>query len=136
MPPTHPPMATGFAAAGVPLSPALLSEIVLTLGCVPLTDYATPTTGELAGTLDGVGGTVTINVATNDAVDQLGPGLHVATITFRNEKTGREHQRKYSIETEQPITLRLVTSDPEPFSTVWGESPGAIASRSFIPGGQ
>ena len=47
----HPPLATGFAAAGVPLSPALLSEIILTLGCVPLTEYATPTTQELAATL-------------------------------------------------------------------------------------
>lgn len=47
----HPPLATGFAAAGVPLSPALLSEVVLTLGCVPLTEYATPTTSELADTL-------------------------------------------------------------------------------------
>ena len=47
----HPPLATGFAAAGVPLSPALLSEVVLTLGCVPLMAYATPTTIELALTI-------------------------------------------------------------------------------------
>ncbi|MBL8190365.1 MAG: class II aldolase/adducin family protein, partial [Acidobacteria bacterium] len=31
----HPPHATGFAVAGLSLSKAILSEVVLTLGCVP-----------------------------------------------------------------------------------------------------
>jgi L-fuculose-phosphate aldolase len=43
----HPPTATGFAAAGMPLNQALISEIVLSLGCVPLAPYATPGTREL-----------------------------------------------------------------------------------------
>src|SRR5712671_4246061 len=32
----HPPIATAHAAAGLPLNKALLSEIVLSLGCVPV----------------------------------------------------------------------------------------------------
>jgi L-fuculose-phosphate aldolase len=43
----HPPMATGFAVAGLALDRALLSEVVLTLGCIPLTAYGTPSTNEL-----------------------------------------------------------------------------------------
>jgi L-fuculose-phosphate aldolase len=48
----HPPHATGFAVAGVPLDKPLISEIVLTLGTVPLAEYGTPTTPELADRIE------------------------------------------------------------------------------------
>ena len=47
----HPPTATGFAAAGIALDQALVSEVVLTLGKVPLAKYGTPGTAELAESL-------------------------------------------------------------------------------------
>ena len=47
----HPPTATGYAAAGIPLDTALCSEIVVTLGSVPLARYGTPGTMELAEAL-------------------------------------------------------------------------------------
>ncbi|HVP50451.1 MAG TPA: class II aldolase/adducin family protein, partial [Candidatus Bathyarchaeia archaeon] len=47
----HPPTATGFAAAGMPLDAALCSEIVISLGKVPLAHYETPGTPELAEAL-------------------------------------------------------------------------------------
>lgn len=47
----HPPTATGYAAAGIPLDTALCSEIVVTLGSVPLASYGTPGTAELAEAL-------------------------------------------------------------------------------------
>jgi L-fuculose-phosphate aldolase len=43
----HPPVATGFATAGRSLNLALLPEVVITLGCVPLADYGLPGTPEL-----------------------------------------------------------------------------------------
>ena len=43
----HPPTATGFAVAGIPLDRAVLAEVVTTLGSVPIADYATPSTREL-----------------------------------------------------------------------------------------
>ncbi|MEW5975117.1 MAG: class II aldolase/adducin family protein [Acidobacteriota bacterium] len=43
----HPPCATGYAAAGIPLNKALVSEIVMVLGCVPLAPYGTTGTPEL-----------------------------------------------------------------------------------------
>jgi L-fuculose-phosphate aldolase len=47
----HPPTATGFAAAGMPLDTPLCSEIVIALGTVPLANYETPGTPELAEAL-------------------------------------------------------------------------------------
>src|SRR4051794_5442259 len=38
----HPPVATGFAVAGRALDVALLPEVVIGLGCIPLTDYGLP----------------------------------------------------------------------------------------------
>jgi L-fuculose-phosphate aldolase len=43
----HPPIATGFAVAGIPLDRAVLAEVVTTLGSVPIAEYATPSTSEL-----------------------------------------------------------------------------------------
>jgi L-fuculose-phosphate aldolase len=43
----HPPTATGFAVAGIPLDRAVLAEVITTLGSVPIADYATPSTQEL-----------------------------------------------------------------------------------------
>jgi L-fuculose-phosphate aldolase len=43
----HPPTATGFATAGVPLTRAVLAEVVTTLGSIPIAEYGTPSTAEL-----------------------------------------------------------------------------------------
>ena len=43
----HPPTATGFAVAGIPLDRAVLAEVITTLGSIPIADYATPSTEEL-----------------------------------------------------------------------------------------
>ncbi len=44
----HPPVATGFAVAGIPLDRAVLAEVVTTLGSIPIAEYGTPSTRELA----------------------------------------------------------------------------------------
>lgn len=43
----HPPVATGFAAAGRALNVALLPEVIIGLGSVPLADYGLPGTPAL-----------------------------------------------------------------------------------------
>ena len=48
----HPPTATGFAACGQGLDQALLPEVVVCLGKVPLVRYATPGTSDLAAVLE------------------------------------------------------------------------------------
>jgi L-fuculose-phosphate aldolase len=44
----HPPIATGFAAAGMALDKPLLCELIVSLGEVPLAQYGTPGTRELS----------------------------------------------------------------------------------------
>ncbi len=48
----HPVFATTFAAAGIPLSQPVMSEAVLTLGCVPLAPYGTPSTTEVPDSIE------------------------------------------------------------------------------------
>lgn len=45
----HPPHGTAFAVAGLAIDAPILSEVILALGCVPLTAYGTPSTNELTG---------------------------------------------------------------------------------------
>ena len=47
----HPPLSTGFAVAGIPLDRAVLAEVVTTLGSIPIAEYGTPSTRELADTV-------------------------------------------------------------------------------------
>jgi len=47
----HVPNGTAFAAAGLAIDAPILSEVILTLGCVPLTAYGTPSTPELTDAL-------------------------------------------------------------------------------------
>jgi len=47
----HPPFSTGYAAAGKPLNVALLPEVILVLGCVPLAEYGLPGTPALTDPL-------------------------------------------------------------------------------------
>ncbi len=44
----HPPTCTGFAVAGISLDKALLAEVIVTFGCIPVAPYGTPSTDELA----------------------------------------------------------------------------------------
>jgi L-fuculose-phosphate aldolase len=43
----HPPHGSAFAVAGLAIDEPILSEVILTLGCVPLAEYGTPSTDEL-----------------------------------------------------------------------------------------
>jgi len=47
----HPPHGTAFAVAGLPIDQPILSEVILTLGCVPLAQYGTPSTEELTNAM-------------------------------------------------------------------------------------
>ncbi|MHB1653845.1 MAG: class II aldolase/adducin family protein [Desulfitobacteriaceae bacterium] len=43
----HPPTATGFAVAGIPLNRFILPEIIISLGAIPIAKYGTPSTDEI-----------------------------------------------------------------------------------------
>src|SRR5687767_9726365 len=48
----HPPLATGFAVAGIPLTRAVLAEVITTLGSIPIAEYGTPSTPELPASVE------------------------------------------------------------------------------------
>lgn len=43
----HPLYATSFAIAGIPLTQPIMPEAVISLGCVPIAEYGTPSTEEI-----------------------------------------------------------------------------------------
>jgi L-fuculose-phosphate aldolase len=92
----HPPTATGYAAAGIPLNKALLCELVIALGCVQVARYGTPGTPELTAAIEPlVHGHDAILMA-NHGVVTYGPDLLSAF--YRMETT--EHFARVSLVTE------------------------------------
>lgn len=131
----HPPLATGFAVAGIPLDRAVLAEVVTTLGSIPIADYATPSTQELP---DAVAPYVTAHdglLLANHGALALGADLfaayykmetieHFARISLVARQLGRENllssdevgrlqglRTRYGISSPAPI---CVTPDDEP----------------------
>ena len=81
----HPPTATGFAAAGLALDRALVSEIIVALGSVPLANYGTPGTPELLEALEPfIPGNQAILMANHGVVtyseDVLHAYMHMETV--------------------------------------------------------
>ena len=92
----HPVVATGYAAAGLPLNKALISEVVLALGCIPVARYGTPGTPELTAALEPLVQHYDAILMANHGVVTYGPDL--LTAFFRMETT--EHFARVSLVTE------------------------------------
>ncbi len=92
----HPPVATGYAAAGIALDKPILCELVIGLGSVPVARYGTPGTSELTAQIEPlVHGHDAILMA-NHGVVTYGPDL--LTAYHRMETT--EHFARVSLVTE------------------------------------
>jgi L-fuculose-phosphate aldolase len=74
----HPPTATGFAAAGRALEEAVLPEVVVGLGKIPLAPYGTPGTGELCAGLESLATKHDAILLENHGVVTCGQSLDVA----------------------------------------------------------
>jgi L-fuculose-phosphate aldolase len=97
----HPPFATAFAVAHMPLDQPILAEAVLVLGPVPLVRYAPPSTAELAeavaeGLVGGAGaallanhGAVTVGETLARAHQRMETLEHVARVTLLARLLGR-----------------------------------------------
>jgi len=92
----HPPVATGFAASGVALNKAILSELVLSLGCIPVARYGTPGTPELTGAIEPLVQNYDAILMANHGVVTYGQDL--LTAFFRMETT--EHFARVTLVTE------------------------------------
>lgn len=103
----HPPLATAFSLAGVSLAHCLLPEVILTLGTIPTTGYATPTTDE---------GPVVIKelIKTNDALildrhGSLTVGKDVWSAYYKLEKI--EHTAKITFVARQLGSIKTLSEE-------------------------
>ena len=103
----HPACATAYAAAGIPLNKALISEVVLSLGCVPLTQYGTPGTPELTDALKPYIPNYDALLLANHGVVTYGTDLEDAF----NRMDTVEHFAKISVFTRILGQERLLTSE-------------------------
>jgi L-fuculose-phosphate aldolase len=98
----HPPLATGFAVAGIPLTRAVLAEVITTLGSIPIAEYGTPSTAELPDAVrkyikahDGMllanHGAVTCGTDVMGAYYKMETIEHFAKISLVARLLGREH---------------------------------------------
>ena len=154
----HPPIATGFAVAGIPLDRAVLAEVVCTLGSVPIAEYATPSTKELPeavrkyvkahdGMLLANHGALTIGADVFAAYYKMETIEHFAKISLvarllggerllsREEVTRLEKLRgSYGIAAPAPICAEPTGTDPADCQVV--QAPVVDIGRAAGPGGR
>ncbi|MBU0472842.1 MAG: class II aldolase/adducin family protein [Bacteroidetes bacterium] len=97
---SHPPYATGYAVAGIPLDKCVLPEVIIALGNVPLVEYGTPGTDEfykpvvpLLQDYDAFllanHGALTVGTDILNAYHKMETLEHFAHITFVAEQVGK-----------------------------------------------
>jgi L-fuculose-phosphate aldolase len=82
----HPPTATAFGVAGVPITANVLPEVILQMGTVPLVPYATPGTDALPDSMEPFLKRHDAFLLANHGATTVGPTLEIA------------HQRMESLE--------------------------------------
>ena len=112
----HPPYATAFAVANIALDKSTMSEIVSTLGNIPLAKYGTPSTSELPDSLDPFVSSCNAILLANHGAITYGKDLrtawhamerleHFARISFYAKLLGGEKELE-KIEVEKLLDIR------------------------------
>lgn len=102
----HPATATGFATAGRALDQALLPEVIIGLGKVPLVRYATPGTPDLSAAIEPYVQHYDALLLANHGAVTCGPDL--LTAFYRMETV--EHTAKITLAAETAGTPKLFSS--------------------------
>jgi L-fuculose-phosphate aldolase len=102
----HPPTATGFAAAGRALDQALLPEVIVGLGQIPLVRYVTPGTPELSAAVEPFVPHYDALLLANHGAVTCGPDL--ITAFFRMETI--EHCARITLAAEMAGEPKLLSS--------------------------
>jgi L-fuculose-phosphate aldolase len=102
----HPPTATGFAVAGRALDQALLPEVIVGLGQIPLVKYGTPGTPELSAAIEPYVSHYDALLLANHGAVTCGPDT--LTAFFRMETI--EHFAKITLAAEMAGTPTLLSS--------------------------
>ena len=109
----HPPLATSLSLAGISLARCILPEVILSLGSIPTTSYATPTTPEGADVIteliphyDAIildrHGSLTVGKTAMAAYYKLEKIEHTAKITITARQLG-------TIKTLEPMQLETIS---------------------------
>ena len=132
----HPPLATGFAVAGIPLTRAVLAEVITTLGSIPIAEYGTPSTSELPeavrkyikahdGMLLANHGAVTCGPSVLAAYYKMETIEHFAKISLVARLLGREHLiSREEVERLQGLRASYGIASPAPLCTDPAEAIG------------
>jgi len=135
----HPPTATGFAVAGVPLTKAVLAEVVTTLGSIPIAEYGTPSTRELPDAVrkyikahDGMllanHGAVTCGESAMAAYYKMETIEHFARISLVARQLGRENLlSKDEVDRLQGLRGMYGIAAPAPLCTDPAETPAGAS---------
>lgn len=136
----HPPTATGFAVAGVPLDRAVLAEVITTLGSIPIAEYATPSTDELPAAIrkyisahDGLllanHGALAVAGDLMAAYYRMETIEHFAKISLVARSLGREHLlSRQEVDRLQGLRGTYGIASPAPICTA-----PAVADRAAGP---
>jgi L-fuculose-phosphate aldolase len=135
----HPPTATGYAAAGLPLNQALVSEIVISLGCIPLARYATPGTAELTQALEPLIPSYDAILMANHGVVTYGSDLlqaqmkmetveHFACITMVTHLLGRQQ-----LLSEEDVRKLVVAREKYGITTPAAQAAGCPVTTTAQP---
>ncbi|MCU0626264.1 MAG: class II aldolase/adducin family protein [Gemmatimonadaceae bacterium] len=117
----HPPVATGFAAAGRPIIDDVLPEVIVALGPVPVAPYGAPGT-------PAVGEAILPYVATHDALLLANHGAVTVGATLRQAHDRMEHL-------EQAARILLVARLLGGAVTLDAAALQALRARRTRPGG-
>jgi L-fuculose-phosphate aldolase len=131
----HPATATGFAVAGVPLTRAVLAEVITTLGGIPIAEYATPSTAELPAAIrtyikshDGLllanHGALAVAADLFTAYHRMETIEHFAKISLVARQLGREHLLSRQ-EVDRLQGLRGMYGIASPAAICAADAPGA-----------
>ena len=113
----HPTTATAYAAAGIALDQPLISELMLSVGPIPLASYATPGTPELAASLEPLIPNHNAILMANHGVVSYGPSLqdaymnmerveHFAKVALVTHLLGRQRPLS-AAESEKLLAIRI-----------------------------
>lgn len=98
----HPPTATGFAVAGIPLAKCVLPEVVIILGAIPIAEYGTPSTEEIPNAIKKLihdydafllenHGALTVGTDVINAYEKMETMEHFAQISLTARLLGQEN---------------------------------------------
>ncbi len=115
----HPPYATGFAVAGIPLDKMVLPEVIIRLGVVPVVEYGTPGHSDLYDQISkhlkehdafllANHGALTVGYSVMDAYDKMETLEQAAKIQFVAHQLGKVNTlRKEDVDKLIPLRERF-----------------------------